>query len=102
MIQHVQMIQVYFHLLQSLRLHYLDTVELGCRDYGYTLKKAAQNVIDNQRRELQLGGTWEFCCRLTLEETLYQSHRWHRIRGFALYWLVSSNIIKIGVSTITC
>jgi hypothetical protein len=31
-------------------------VEFGIREYGGTLKKAAQNVIENQRRDLHLRG----------------------------------------------
>jgi hypothetical protein len=50
------MIQVYFQVLQTLRLHYLDTIDCGCREYGGSRKKAAQNVIDNQRRDLRFKG----------------------------------------------
>jgi hypothetical protein len=50
------MIKAYFQVLQFLRLHYLETVDCGCREYGGTLTKAAQNVIENQRRDLRRKG----------------------------------------------
>jgi hypothetical protein len=51
------MIRVYvFSSIKILRLQYLDTVEFVCREYGGTLKKAEHNLIDNQRRDLQLRG----------------------------------------------